>query len=339
MKRQTQPPRIVITHRVHDQVLDLLRPYGQVIANTTDHSWPLSELRRHASSCEAMMIFMPDRIDRALLDACPHLQVIAGALKGYDNVELEVCSRRGIWVTNVPDLLTEPTAELAVALLLGLIRHVGPGDRSIREDGFSGWRPTLYGASLVGATVGILGMGAVGRAIAKRLQPFGCELIYNDLQPLDRDDPAGLICDYVGLSELIDRVDMLVLAAPLTDSSKHLLDKDSLCRMRRGTYLVNVGRGSVVDERAIVALLADGHLAGYAADVYEMEDLSRADRPRSIARGLIELSDRTLLTPHLGSAVDAVRLDIERSAAQSIIDVLEGLEPRHALNRDRAAAV
>lgn len=337
MNKQTQQPRIVITHRVHNQVIELLEPYGELIVNQTDRTWPTEVLYKHAKTCDAMMIFMPDRVDEKLLDACLNLQLIAGALKGYDNVEIELCDSRGICVTNVPDLLTEPTAELAVALLLGLIRHVGPGDRYIRGGTFTGWRPTLYGGTLVGAIVGILGMGAVGQAIARRLQTFRCSLIYNDVNTLNEDRQVGRIADYVELPELIKQANVLVLATPLNDASMHLLDKQNLCKMTRGSYLVNVGRGSVVDEWAVVALLADGHLAGYAADVYEMEDLSRSDRPTTITQGLLDLSDRTLLTPHLGSAVDAIRLEVEMTAARNIIDKLEGRPPCNAINQTRSA--
>ncbi|MBI1373386.1 MAG: hydroxyacid dehydrogenase [Phycisphaera sp.] len=325
-------PCIVVTHRVHPEVIELLSEHGNVVANDTLDSWSHDELVERAQQADALMLFMPDRVDAAMLDHCRRLRVIAGALKGFDNVDVEACAERGVWVSIVPDLLTEPTAELAIALLLGLLRNVAAGDRYVRTERFTGWRPTLYGATLGGATVGIVGMGEVGRAVARRLAGFGCELIYHDLAPLNVADEAALRVSRRDLPTLLAESHVLILAAPLTPDSRHLIGGSALLRLRRGAYVVNVGRGSVIDERAVVALLADDHLAGYAADVYEMEDLSLPNRPKRITPGLIERPGQTLLTPHLGSAVADVRRQIELSAARCIIDTLEGRTPRHAVN-------
>jgi len=234
---------------------------------------------------------------------------------------------------DVPDLLTEPTAELAIALLLGLIRNVADGDRLVRGGDFNGWRPALFGATLTNHTVGILGMGSIGQGIARRLRGFGCRILYHDPDPLPPVEEASLRVIPRQLEALLAESDFLIAAAPLTQESHHLLNGKTLCRLKPGTFIVNVGRGSVVDERAIVALLADGHIAGYATDVYEMEDQSLPARPACVPSGLIDQPERTLLTPHLGSAVDEVRRRIEESAARSIIDVLEGREPHNAVNR------
>ena len=154
-------PVVVVTHRVHPEILELLGGACDVVPNQDDDSLPPAELRRRAASADALMVFMPDQIDADFLDGCPRLRVIAGVLKGCDNIDLQACTDRGIVVTRVEDLLTEPTAELAVGLLIGLARNVARGDRRVR-DGFPGWRPVLYGRSVVGATVGIIGAGAVG---------------------------------------------------------------------------------------------------------------------------------------------------------------------------------
>ena len=170
---QTNRPRIVVTHWVHRAVLDLLAAHGQVIANDTRERWTQDELIDRAGDATALLAFMPDRIDDAFLQACPRLKIVAAALKGYDNIDVKACAQRDVWVGIVSDLLTEPTAELAIALLLGLIRNVLPGDRFVRSGAFRGWRPLLYGSTLGEATPGIIGMGAVGRAIARRLHALG----------------------------------------------------------------------------------------------------------------------------------------------------------------------
>jgi phosphonate dehydrogenase len=269
-------------------------------------------------------------VHEELLAACPRLKVVAGALKGADNIDVTACTRRGVWVTVVPDLLTAPTAELAVALLLGLARNVAPGDARVRGADFDGWRPTLYGRTLDGATAGIVGLGAVGRAIAERLAGFGCRVLGHDPHPGDAG--RAMVPENVPLDALLAASDHVILAAPLTAESHHLLDGARLRTMREGALLVNVGRGSVVDEEAVADALTAGRLGGYAADVFELEDRSLPDRPRTVAPRLLAMRDRTLFTPHLGSAVASVRLAIEHTAARSVRAVLEGKRPPGAVN-------
>ena len=313
-------PRVVITHRVHPQVTQLLSEHADVIANESVEPWPRDLLLKHSRSADALMVFMPDSFDSVFLDQCPHLKIIAAALKGYDNFDVEACRRRSIWFTIVPDLLTEPTAELALALLLGLARNTQKGDELIRTGRFAGWRPILYGTSLIGSTVGLIGYGAVGRAFARLISGFQCRVVWNDVQP--GGDP---------LERVVAQSDFLLLLLPLTSETFHLVNAGLLARTKPGAYLINVGRGSVVDEEAVADALESGHLAGYAADVFEMEDWRRRDRPQSISDRLLRCPARTLFTPHLGSATEATRLEIERTAALDIIEALRGNRPSNAL--------
>ncbi|MBY0338765.1 MAG: hydroxyacid dehydrogenase [Acetobacteraceae bacterium] len=314
--------RILVTHWVEEEVLDRLRQVGAVDANPARETWPAGEVARRAADATAMMAFMPDTVDAAFLDAAPRLKVIACALKGFDNFDVAACTARGVHVSIVPDLLTEPTAELAVGLAIGLGRNIREGDALVRAGGFAGWRPILYGFGLDGSTVGILGFGAVGRAIARRLQGFGCEIIWHD--------PAAE--GSTGFHDLLARSDLLICAAPLTPATRHMVGRDALAFLRPGALLVNVGRGSVVDEAAVLAALEMGLLGGYAADVFEFEDWALADRPREVAPAL-RTHPRTLWTPHLGSAVVAVRRAIAERAADNILDALAGRRPRDAINR------
>ncbi|MEM8882686.1 MAG: NAD(P)-dependent oxidoreductase [Planctomycetota bacterium] len=299
--------QVVASHPLHAEVRAELEQAARVTAGRPD------------AHTDAFIAFMTDRVDEALLDACPRLRIVAGALKGGDNIDVEACTRRGVWVTVVPDLLTAPTAELAVALLLALSRHVLPGDAFMRSGDFEGWRPELYGAGLDGATVGIVGMGAVGRAVEQRLAGFGCRVRGHD--PVD---PAS-----TPLPELLAMSDFVVLAAPLTPESLHLVDPFA---MKRGARLVNIGRGSVVSEVRVAEALAADHLAGYAADVFELEDRSRPDAPHDIPAALLQDQARTVFTPHLGSAVATVRREIERAAARNVLAVLRGERPPGAVN-------
>jgi phosphonate dehydrogenase len=323
--------RIVVTHRIFPDAADRLGRLGTLAVNTDPEPWPRDVLLKVAAEAEAMLAFMTDRVDEALLAACPRLKIVAGALKGADNFDAAACARHGVWLTAVPDLLTAPTAELAVALLLGLGRHLTAGDALVRGGRFAGWRPVLYGAGLDGATVGLAGLGRVGLATAARLAGFGCALVGFDIAA----DPAALAAravTAVGFAEMLERSDAIVAALPLRPDTLHLFGAAALARTKPGARLVNVGRGSVVDEAAVAEALLEGRLAGYAADVFEFEDWARADRPREVPARLRALTGRTLFTPHLGSAVTSARRAIEMAAVENIEAALAGRRPPGAIN-------
>lgn len=324
--------RIVVTHRAFGETLAELGRHGTVVGNAGEESWDREALLARAQAADALMVFMPDQVDAAFLERCPRLRIVACALKGYDNIDVEACTRRGVWASVVPDLLSVPTADLAVGLLLSLTRHVAEGDRFVRSGLFRGWRPALYGRGLAGKTAGVVGFGSVGRLIARRLLAFDLRVLVCDPALVATGDPGGSGVEQADLHGVLGSSDYVILAAPLLPSTLHLFDAGLLARMKAGAVLVNVGRGSVVDESAVGAALHSGALAGYAADVFEFEDLSLPDRPAAIPPSLLQDRSSTLFTPHLGSAVDEVRLRIEQAAAANIIDVLEGRPPRNAIN-------
>ncbi|OJU35010.1 MAG: hydroxyacid dehydrogenase [Alphaproteobacteria bacterium 65-37] len=328
---------VVVTNRVHDEVIAYLESHATVIANNDDLPWDRATLRANCSKADAMLAFMTDIVDDAFLNDCPSVRMVACALKGYDNFDVAACTLRGVTVSIVPDLLTEPTAELAIGLIVALGRRLLDGDRLIRTGSFQGWRPILYGRGLSGSRVGILGVGVVGRAIARRLRCFGADLYYYDNSgPIAEEHELGLT--FLELEELLRSSHYVVLAVPLNPTSRHLICRETLALMRRDALLVNVGRGSVVDERAVAEALTLGRLGGYAADVFEMEDWALADRPKGIDQRLIDLRDRTVFSPHLGSAVDDVRREIELSAARNIVQFLAGDLPVNALNTTERAS-
>ena len=326
-------PKVVITQHVHQEVLDLLSSSCEVVANMTTEPWPPEQLRAMCRDAQGIMVFMPDSIDGDFLDNCPELAVVGAALKGYDNFDVQACTDRGIWFTNVPDLLTIPTAELTVGLIIGLSRHMLEGDRFIRSDRFQGWRPHLYGTGLAGSTVGIIGMGAVGQATARCLQGFTTRLVYFDQQRLPPIKEQHLSLTFTPLETLLAESDFTVVILPLTEATHRMIDQEALSRMKEGSFLINTGRGSVVDEEAVVEALASGRLAGYAADVFAMEDWAWHERPPAIPRDLLENRKQTFLTPHLGSAVNTVRRQIAMEAAKNILQALSGKTPQGALNQ------
>jgi phosphonate dehydrogenase len=320
-------PRILVTQPVHADVAERLSGLGTLDLHAGPEPLSPPALAQRLAGATAVIGFMTDRIDAEALRDARDLRIVACALKGFDNYDVEACTRAGVWVSIVPDLLTEPTAELAVGLAIGLGRHLRHGDAVVREGRFHGWRPVLYGHGLSGSTVAVLGMGCVGRAIAERLRGFGCRLL-----GVDRTSamPAGV--EGATLATALDQADLLILALPLTDSTLHLIGEREIARSKRGALWVNVGRGSVVDEAAMARHLATGQAGGYAADVFECEDWGLPERPNEVSAAL-RAQASTLFTPHLGSAVTEVRRAIEHRAVDNVEAVLKGLAPGDAINR------
>lgn len=327
-----EQPTVFITNRVHPEVLAFLGQFARVKSNPNIEPFSRERFFKEASRASALMVFMNDTLDAAALKQCPQLRIVAAALKGCDNFDVAACTARGIWFTIVPDLLTNPTAELAIALALGISRKVLEGDRIVRSGAYRGWRPILYGTGLNGRTAGIVGMGKLGRAVASRLFAFGVKILYTDPVPLPGAVETDLGAARMELADLLAASDFVFLLLPLTPETFHLFGSATLARMKRGSFLINIGRGSTVDEKAVARALASGQLAGYAADVFEMEDWARTNHPKSISPALIKQRAKTLFTPHLGSAVREGRLEIEMRAARNIVEALSGRRPTDAIN-------
>ena len=322
-------PRIVVTNRIHAEVAARLLEVGELDVNTDVEPLDYAALGQKLNRATAMMGFMTDRVDGAMLADAPHLRIVACALKGFDSYDVNACTEAGVWVSIVPDLLTEPTAELAVGLAISLARQIRAADQYVRDGRFAGWRPLFYGKGLAGSTVTIIGLGKVGQAIAKRLSGFGCRMLGVDP---GRPEIAGL--EHVSLAEGIQSADYVMLVVPLTKSTLHMIDAKLLRLAKQHSLWINVGRGSVLDEEAIADRLAAGEIGAYAADVFEFEDWLLETRPTRLSPRLLN-APNTLFTPHIGSAVERVRLAIEHRAADNIIAVLSGNAPPDAINQPR----
>ena len=325
-------PRVVVTHWVHPEVADYLAGFSDALIPTRDQGvFSAGQVADLAGSADGLIGCMADRVDDAFLARCPRLRVVSATLKGYDNFDAEACARRGIWLTIIPDTIIAPTAELAIGLTIGLMRKIAAGDARIRRGDFAGWRPQLYGAGLSGATVGIAGMGQLGQAIARRLAGFEAQIVYSDERRLDVRTEQALSVSCHRLERVAEISDVLITALPLTSRTRRLINSDLIRRMHPGAFIVNVGRGSVIDEDAIADALDSGRLGGYAADVFAMEDWMLPGHPAAIPGRLLR-HPRTLFTPHLGSAVDDVRRQMSLQAARQVRQVLDGDRPDHAVN-------
>lgn len=324
-------PKVVLTHWVHDDVLEHLREFCAPVAVTDRTALPREEVLTRARDAVGLVACMADHVDEDFLEHCHALRIVSATLKGYDNFDAAACTRRGVWLTVLPDQLTIPTAELCIGLMIGLMRQVVAGDRHVRSGAYRGWRPDFYGEGLSGRTAGLVGMGRIGQALAERLRAFEMEVVYHDLESLSPEREADLGVRRVSLDELLAASHVVVPLLPLDPDTTHLFGRATLAKLRPGAYLVNIGRGSVVDETAVADALDAGRLAGYAADVYAMEDWARPARPTGIEPRLLE-HPHTLFTPHLGSAVDEVRRAMSRAAVDQVAQALAGQRPTFAVN-------
>jgi glyoxylate reductase len=309
--------RVLVTHPLVEGGLALLEGRYQVVQG--DGLERPEELARAVVGMDALIPVVAARVSREVLAAADRLKVVASCAVGVDNVDLDEARRRGIRVTNTPGVLTEATADLTWAALLALVRRLVEGDALVRSGRFRGFGPTLLlGVDLCGKTLGIVGLGQIGRAVARRAAGFGLRVIFCDpAQPTGLD--LGLLrAERVSLEELLRQADFVTLHTPLTPETRHLLDAERLALLRPGAYLVNTSRGPVIDEAALTERLRQGKLAGAALDVYEEE-------PR-IGPGLAELPNVVLL-PHIGSATVETRRRMAQMAAANADAVLAGREP------------
>ncbi len=323
--------RVVVTHWVHDDVTARLAEFCEPLTPSREQElWSRTEVLARARDADGLVVCMADRVDVELLAACPRLRVVSGVFKGHNTIDVAACARRGVQVTVLPDQLTAPTAELLVGLTLALRRRLIEGDAWVRSGRHTGWRPHFFGGGLAGATVGIIGMGRIGRAAATRLLGFDVSLVYSDPIPLPEAEERRLGAARRSLPELLSVSDVVVPLVPLTEDTRNLINAEALAQMRKGACVVNVSRGSVVDEHAVAEALRAGQLGGYAADVFAFEDTAEGSAPEArsttVPPGLLR-HPRTVFTPHLGSAVEDVRRQMGLAVAEQVRDALIGQRP------------
>jgi glyoxylate reductase len=275
--------------------------------------------RERLPVADALLCLLTERVDRALLESAPRLRVVACATVGYEHVDVQACRERGVVVTNTPDVLTEATAALTWALILATVRRLPQAERSLRAGEFSGWGFWDYlGGDLHGATLGIYGMGRIGRTVARGAAAFGMRVRYHSRTRIPTGDEHALGAEWVDLDTLLETSDVLSLHAPLTPETRHILDRDALRRMKPGSYLINTARGALVDEAALAEALRSGPLMGAGLDVYEHEPL--------VTPALLEF-DNVVLLPHIGSATHDTRTGMAMLAARNVYAVMSGQPP------------
>ena len=311
--------RLFATRRLPIDPSEVLGPDVFVACFEGDRSPTSEELVDGARGAQGLVTQVTDRVDAAVLDRLPGLRVVAQMAVGYDNVDVAACRARGVVVTHTPDALTDSTAELAFGLLLAVARRFHEGELLVRAGGWRGFSPTLLlGRELAGRTLGIVGYGRIGRAVAVRARAFGMRVVASTR----RDAPFAPdgVASHVPFARLLAESDFVSLHCPATASTRHMIGEEELAAMQPGTLLVNTSRGTVVDEAALVRALERRHLGGAGLDVFEREP--------SVHAGLLGRSDVVLL-PHLGSATTKARARMAVCALEDAARVVRGERPLH----------
>ena len=318
-------PKIVVTRRIPEPAVELLREAGDVWVSPDDRPLETNELHDAVKAADIAVTLLHDKVDDAFLDAAgDQLRAVCNVAVGFDNIDVPAATRRGVLITNTPGVLTEATADLAMTLILAVTRRIGEGERLLRRREEWSWHMfMLLGMGLQEKTLGVVGMGAIGQALARRAKAFGMEIVYSDARRASEEVEHELDAKRVELDELLRTADVVTVHAPLMDETRHLIDAEALDLMKETAYLVNSARGPIVDEAALVDALKAGKIAGAGLDVFENEP--------DVHPGLLDL-DNAVILPHLGSATIETRTAMGVLAAKNAIAVLNGEQPPTPVN-------
>jgi glyoxylate reductase len=316
--------KVFVTARLPEEALALIKQEHQVESYAVDPPLDRQKLLASVADKAGLLCTITDRIDAELLNCAPALKVIANFGVGFEHIDVAAATQRGIPVTNTPGVLTETTADVAFALILATARRIVEGDRRVREGKFRYWAPLLFlGQEVSGKTLGIIGMGRIGQAVARRARGFGMKIIYQSRTRLAPAEEQELQASPVPLSTLLREADFVTLHVPLTPQTRHLIGAPELALMKSSAHLINTARGLVVDEAALVAALRQGQIRGAGLDVYENEP--------DLSPGLAD-HDNVVLLPHVGSATIETRTRMAMMAAENLLTALRGDPPPNCLN-------
>ena len=306
---------VVLATRELPEPFDTLRPDFEL--RVLGYNPSELELAAEVPGVDALICLVDDPVTAVVIAAADRLKIVASYAVGVDQIDRAAAAARGIFVTNTPNVLTDATADLTMALLLALTRRIVEGDRLVRTGGFAGWSPDLLlGHDLKGKVFGIVGPGRIGKAVAHRAKAFGMTVIAAGRSPRDDHDPDDP--PRVSFEELLRRSDVVSLHVPLTEETRHLFRAETFAKMKPGSLLLNTSRGSVVDEVALTRALENGPVAGAGLDVYEREP--------AITPALLD-DDRVVLMPHAGSATVETRREMARMVVEDVRRVLSGEKP------------
>jgi glyoxylate/hydroxypyruvate/2-ketogluconate reductase len=312
-------PKVLVTREVFDETLAYLAEHCEVEANQADVAMAPDELARRVADKDGLVCSLTDRVDDRIISSAPRLKVVANIAVGYNNIDIAACAARGIKVTNTPGVLDDSTADLAFTLMLSAARRVTEVERYIRQGGWKGWRLKQWlGTDVHHATLGIVGMGRIGQAIAKRARGFDMRVIYHNRKRVTEKIELELSTSWVTLEELLRQSDFVVLQVPYSPETHHLIGAAQLALMKPNAILVNSTRGGVIDDLALIDALKRGAIRAAGLDVFENEP--------KLHSGFLEL-DNVVMTPHVGSSTEATRRAMAMTAAHNAVAALTGGHP------------
>ena len=318
-------PKILVTREVFDETLAHLDAHFEVESNQGDIAFTPDALAHRLADKDAVMCSLTDRIDNAIVAGAPRLKVVANIAVGYNNVDVPACTARGILVTNTPGVLDDSTADLAWTLMLGAARRVTEVERYIRAGDWKGWRLKQWlGVDVHHATLGIVGMGRIGQAIARRARGFEMRVLYHNRTRVAETVERSLGAAMVSLDTLLRESDFVILQVPYSKETHHLIGAAELAKMKTSAMLINSTRGGVVDDAALVEALKNGTIRAAGLDVFENEP--------HLHPGFLEL-DNVVLTPHIGSSTEATRRAMAMTAAKNAVAALAGVIPPNLVNQ------
>jgi gluconate 2-dehydrogenase len=317
-------PKVLIGRRIFPDIVERLRTVCEVEHNEADTIWSQDELIAHLKGKQGLFV-AGEQVNKAVIEASPELRAVCSMAVGYNNIDVATCTARGIVVSNAPDVLTETTADLGFALIMAAARRLAESERFLRAGKWEHWGVQMFtGADVHGATLGVLGMGRIGQAIARRgALGFGMKVIYHNRSRLDAAQEAPLGAHYVSKEELLRESDHLIIVLPYTPASHHLIGAAELALMKPTATLVNVARGGIVDDAALAQALRERRIAAAGLDVFEGEP--------KVHPGLLEVPN-VVLTPHIGSATVKTRRAMANLAVDNLVAFFTGQRPPTALN-------
>ncbi len=320
-------PKVLITRKIPEEGIKIVMEHCVAEVSEFDGVLPREVLLEKVKGKDGILCLLTDTIDREVMEAAGlNLKVIANYAVGFDNIDVEEATRRGIMVTNTPGVLTETTADLTWALMMSIARRIVEGDKFVRAGKFRGWEPMLLlGTDVYSSTLGIIGFGRIGQAMARRASGFNMKVIYFDMQRAPSQIENELKASFRTLPELLREADFVTIHVPLTSKTHHLIGEQELKMMKKEAYLINSARGPIVDEKALAQALKENWIRGAALDVFEREP--------EVEPELLEL-DNVVLTPHLGSASYATRTKMAVMAADNLVRALKGEVPPNLVNRE-----
>lgn len=318
--------KVFVTRKIPRAGIDILEKECELKLNPRNRILTKQEIIEEVREIEGLLCLLTDTIDEEIIEESKNLKIISNYAVGYNNIDIEAATKKKIMVTNTPGVLTDTTADLTWALLMSVARKIVESDYFTRKGKFRGWAPMLFlGGDIHHATLGIIGLGRVGRAVAKRARGFDMKILYTDVKRVPPEAEKELGVEFVSLEKLLRESDFVTIHVPLLPQTHHLISEEKLKLMKKTSFLINTARGPLIDERTLVKALKEHWIAGAALDVYENEP--------DLTPGLSDL-DNVVIVPHIGSASMATRTKMATMAATNLVAGLKGEVPPNLVNKE-----